>query len=86
MGQGTLAVLGLTFIILGFIVAFAAVLLLLIKNISLRGKAKGGGILMIGPIPIIFGTDKEMMKVLIGLAIVLMIFAVIIMLLPRLII
>jgi len=86
VGQGTLAALGLTFIILGFIVTFAAVLLLLIKNISLKGKTKGGGILMIGPIPIIFGTDKETMKILIGLAIALMIFAVIIMLLPRLII
>ena len=41
---------------------------------------------MIGPIPIIFGTDKETIKILIGLAIALMIFAVIIMLLPRLII
>ena len=38
---------------------------------------------MIGPIPIIFGTDKETIKILIGLAIALMIFAVIIMLILR---
>lgn len=77
--------MGLVLIVLGFIVTFIAVLVMLIKNVSLRGKTRGGGLIMIGPIPIIFGTDKETMKILIVLAIVLMVFAVTLMLLPRLI-
>ena len=85
LDQAALATLGLTLIILGFMATFVAVFILLIKGISLRGKTRGGGLIMIGPIPIIFGTDKETMKILIMLAILLMIIAVIIMLLPRLI-
>ena len=85
LDQAALATLGLTLIILGFIATFVAVFILLIKGISLRGKTRGGGLIMIGPIPIIFGTDKETMKILIMLAILLMVIAVIIMLLPRLI-
>ena len=40
---------------------------------------------MIGPIPIIFGTDKETMKILIVLAMILIILAAALMLLPRLV-
>jgi len=82
-GQNILTALGLTFIILGFIVTFIAVLVMFIKNVSLRRKTRGGGLIMIGPIPIIFGTDKETVKILIILAFALMIFAVILMLLPH---
>ena len=84
-GQAALAALGMVLIILGFIVTFIAVFIMFIKSVSLKGKTRGGGLVMIGPIPIIFGTDKETIKILVVLAIALMIFAVIIMLLPRLI-
>ena len=85
LGQSALASLGLALIVLGFTVTFIAVLVMFIKIVSLRGKPRGGGLIMIGPIPIIFGTDKETMKILIVLAIVLMVFAVVLMLLPSLI-
>jgi uncharacterized protein (TIGR00304 family) len=85
MGQVTLAALGFALIILGFIITFAAALIMLIKAVPLKKKAKGGGLIMIGPIPIIFGTDKETMKILIILAIVLMVFAVIVMFIPYLV-
>ena len=85
LGQSALASLGLALIVLGFIVTFIAVLVMFIKSVSLRGKTRGGGLIMIGPIPIIFGTDKETMKILIVLAIVLMVFAAVLMLLPSLI-
>jgi len=75
----------LALIVLGSIVTFIAVLVMFIKSVSLRGKTRGGGLIMIGPIPIIFGTDKETMKILIVLAIVLMVFAAVLMLLPSLI-
>jgi len=85
LDQAALATLGITLIILGFIVTFAAIFIIFIKGISLRGKARGGGLIMIGPIPIIFGTDKETIKILLVLALALMILAVIVMLLPRII-
>ena len=85
LGQSALASLGLALIVLGSIVTFIAVLVMFIKSVSLRGKTRGGGLIMIGPIPIIFGTDKETMKILIVLAIVLMVFAAVLMLLPSLI-
>ena len=86
LGQAALAVLGFALIILGFIVTFVAVFIIFIKGISHRGKARGGGLIMIGPIPIVFGTDKETIKILLILALGLMILALILMLLPRLII
>jgi len=63
--------LGLILIFTGFILASLAVLLLFVKSGPVRGRTRGGGLIMIGPIPIIFGTDKETIKVLIILAIVL---------------
>ncbi len=39
-------------------------------------KIKGGGVILIGPVPIVFGTDKRYAFLLIILAIVLMLLAV----------
>ena len=85
LDQAALATLGMTFIILGFIITFVAIFIIFIKGISLRGKVRGGGLIMIGPIPIIFGTDKGTIKILLVLALALMILAVVIMLFPRII-
>ncbi len=43
---------------------------------------RGGGVIMIGPIPLIFGTDVGALKIVMILAIVLMIIAVIFFYLP----
>lgn len=83
--RGALATLGFAFIILGFVITFLAVLIMFIKNVRFKGKIRGGGLIMIGPIPIIFGTDKETMKILIVLAMILIILAAALMLLPRLV-
>lgn len=45
------------------------------KNEKARTAVKGGGVIMIGPIPIIFGTDRHSTETLIILAIILMLFA-----------
>ena len=78
-----LVTLGITLIVLGFSVSFIAILLMLIRSLSFRGKIKGGGLVMIGPLPIIFGTDKESIKILIALAILLIIIVVVLMLTPK---
>ena len=42
-----------------------------------EGKVKGAGVIMIGPIPIIFGTDKKSVKAVLALALALTITLVI---------
>ena len=41
-------------------------------------KIRGGGVIMLGPIPIIFGSDKESAKTAIILAIILMVLSLLI--------
>lgn len=50
-----------------------------LKDIDERweGKIKGGGVIMIGPIPIVFGTDKHYAIIAIVLTIVLLLLAMI---------
>jgi len=79
-------------ITLGFILVLAGVLLLIIGTLSMAYHAiyksgageghegttvRGGGVIMIGPIPIIFGTDVGALKVVMILALLLMIAAAI---------
>jgi uncharacterized protein (TIGR00304 family) len=45
---------------------------------------RGAGLLLIGPIPIVFGTDRQSVKVVMILAIVLILLALTIMLIPSL--
>jgi uncharacterized protein (TIGR00304 family) len=47
-----------------------------------KPEVRGGGIIMIGPMPIIFGTDAAALRILMILAIVLMVIAAILFLLP----
>jgi uncharacterized protein (TIGR00304 family) len=69
MGQNLLFDIGFTLTILGAITIFVAALFFMLR----RGRsARGGGIIMIGPIPIVFGSDAQTVKVLIVFAAVLM--------------
>lgn len=43
-----------------------------------ESKIKGGGVIMLGPIPIIFGSDKESAKTAMILAIILMVLSLLI--------
>ena len=61
-------ILGLGLTVIGIILA---VLVMISVTVRSRG-VRGGGILLIGPIPIVFGTDQQSVKLLIVLAIILM--------------
>jgi uncharacterized protein (TIGR00304 family) len=63
--------IGLTLIIAGFALVFIATLLLALKGAGGKGKVKAGGVIIIGPVPIIFGTDKQTVKALLILSIIL---------------
>jgi uncharacterized protein (TIGR00304 family) len=80
----TAAGIGLALVVFGFILAFVAVILLAIRNGPVGARTRGGGVLLIGPIPIIFGTDRDSVKVLMVLAIVLIAVVILFVLLPTL--
>jgi uncharacterized protein (TIGR00304 family) len=71
MDAGTLIGLGSVFIFVGVIIMVIAILLMFFSNAKGKGKARGGGAIIIGPVPIVFGTDKESLRTVLLLAIAL---------------
>jgi uncharacterized protein (TIGR00304 family) len=69
--------LGLLLVCIGFFVILAGVFSMAYQawktGADEKPDVRGGGIIMIGPIPIIFGTDAATLKMLMLLAIVLMV-------------
>jgi len=63
--------LGIALIFAGILITLIAVILLFVSNIREKRKVKGGGAIIIGPFPIIFGTDKESIKTVLLLSIML---------------
>jgi len=61
--------IGVALIILGFFIIIIGTLLHLGEG---KGEVKGGGVILIGPIPIGFGTDRTSMVVVLILAVILM--------------
>lgn len=79
--DSSLSTVGLVLITLGSILAFVAVVLMVAKAAT-GGSTRGGGIIMIGPIPIIFGSDKNSAKALMVLAIMLIVAVLAFMVIP----
>jgi uncharacterized protein (TIGR00304 family) len=67
----TLYGLGIALVFAGIIIILLAVVLAFLSNVRDAGKVKGGGAIIIGPFPIIFGTDKESIKIILLLSIAL---------------
>ena len=63
--------IGLALIFAGIAVIIATFILFMLRGIGKAEKVRGGGVIFVGPFPIIFGTDKESLKILVLLAIVL---------------
>lgn len=80
MDQQILYAFGTALIIVGIILVIASVTLISIRkarNEKTKTETKAAGIIMIGPIPIIFGTDKKSVKTVIVLALALTIVLII---------
>ncbi|MEM3700629.1 MAG: DUF131 domain-containing protein [Candidatus Bathyarchaeia archaeon] len=73
MSAQTIYSLGIALIFAGMLIVLLAFLLLFYSSTKETGKIKGGGALIIGPFPIIFGTDKESVKTVLILSIILMV-------------
>jgi len=69
--------IGIVLVVVGIIAIVAAIILASASGTK-KGKVRGAGVVMIGPIPIIFGTDKKSVKEAIVLALALMIVVLII--------
>lgn len=70
-----LAVIGIVVIFIGFVILLLG---------SLKGgesKVEGGGVVIVGPIPIVIGTSERISRFLIVLAIALTVFAILLFLL-----
>ena len=78
MNAETLYGLGVILVFAGILITLIAVILLFISSIREKGKVNGGGAIIIGPFPIIFGTDKESVRTVLLLSITLGILLVIV--------
>jgi len=81
-----LSILGIILVFLGIILVFAGILgMILGKGVGEGAKVESGGLVVIGPIPIIFGTSATVALIAAIIGLVIMILAVILtLLLPRL--
>jgi uncharacterized protein (TIGR00304 family) len=77
MDASALYDLGFALIFTGIVVIFVAIILLFIFNVKGEGKVKGSGAIIIGPVPIIFGTDKQSIKIILLLSITLTVLLII---------
>ena len=68
---------GIALVVVGIVVIVAAIIVASIGG-GKKGKVRGAGVIMIGPIPIIFGTDKKSVKAVLALALALTIVVLII--------
>jgi len=69
---------GFALILAGIVIIILAVLLLSIRSAG-KGKFKGGGAVIIGPVPIIFGTDKKSLRTVLLLSLALTVLLLVVM-------
>lgn len=67
----TLLSFGTVLIFVGVIIIMIAAALIFARKSGKTGTVKGGGAIIIGPIPIVFGSDKESLKTILLLLIIL---------------
>ncbi len=75
---GSLTRLGFWLVLAGLITIFVAIVILLFSSARNEQKVRGGGVVVIGLFPIVFGTDRESVKVLLTLAIVLLVLVILV--------
>jgi len=68
--SAALYTLGIALIFVGVFIIVVAVVLLSVSGAE-KAEVKGGGVIMIGPVPIIFGTDKKSLETVLLLSLAL---------------
>ena len=65
--------IGIFVIIIGFVILIMGLMTSHIKDTEVKDtEVRGGGVILIGPIPIIWGTDRSSLEIVLILAIILM--------------
>lgn len=77
MDTRTLYDIGFFIAVTGLIIIVIAELLILLSGTRRREQTRGAGVIIIGPVPIVFGTDKKFVKQILALAITLTIVVII---------
>jgi len=73
----------LTLLLIGFILIFIGTLVIFLGLMGRgKGKVEGGGVIIIGPIPIVFGSSQKVSTILVVLAIILTILVLTIYIIP----
>ncbi len=62
--------LGIGLVIVGVFIIILVVFLIVLPRVQ-KGKVKAAGAVIIGPLPIVFGTDKKSLKTVLTLSIIL---------------
>jgi len=70
MDLEVLYALGAVLIFVGVAIIVLSVLFLSVSSAK-KGRVRGGGVIIIGPVPIIFGTDKKSLKTVLLLSLAL---------------
>lgn len=78
--SAALYALGIALIFVGVLIIVIAIILVSVSG-GKKGKVKGGGAIIIGPIPIIFGTDKKSLKTVLLLSLALTVMLIVAMVL-----
>ena len=71
MNLQTLYSLGTALVFAGMLIIIIAAALILLSRSKKTGNVKAGGAIIIGPIPIVFGTDKKSLKTALFLSVIL---------------
>ncbi|MEM2102093.1 MAG: DUF131 domain-containing protein [Candidatus Bathyarchaeia archaeon] len=81
----SLSTVGFLLVVAGVVITFLATVLLALQAAKTKEKPKtrGGGVIVLGPFPIVFGTDKETVKILLALSIILTVLAIVLTLISR---
>ena len=77
LNAGTLYALGIALIFIGVLFIIVAIVLISVSGAKSEGRVRGGGVIMIGPIPIIFGTDRKSLKTVVLLSLALTVLAIV---------
>ncbi len=54
--------IGISLILLGIVLIFISILLSLLMSLGKERKVRGGGIVIIGPLPILLASDREIAR------------------------
>jgi uncharacterized protein (TIGR00304 family) len=73
---GIILAFGIALIFVGVLIIALAILLLSASGVK-KGKTQSGGAIIIGPVPIIFGTDKESLRTVLLLSLALTVLLVV---------